>query len=235
MLNLTENQWDRVAQADQRATGGRCVLVAIAGGSGAGKTRLARQLEAALDPDTTVLALDDFYRDFSQLPVAARERVNFDDPEALDWNLVSKVLKRCRAGLSVRIPRYDFVTHTRRSEGRRIIPRGVVIVEGLWALLKPEVRALFDFRIFLECPARVRLERRVVRDVAERGRDAGSARRQFRERVAPMHNRFVEPQAHWADLVLNQAPTSHGIEYLANRFRAMADEPRVADLEEVLA
>lgn len=236
MLNLSETQWNHIAGGGTVCgPAGRCVLVGIAGGSGAGKSRLARQFEDALDPETTILALDDFYRDLSKLPLSVREQVNFDDPEALDWNLLLKALKRCRAGLGFRAPRYDFATHTRREHGLRVVPRGVIIVEGLWALLKPEVRALFDFRIFLECPARVRLERRLVRDASERGRDPESIRRQFRESVLPMHNRFVAPQADWADLVLNQAPTSHGIEYLANRFRAMVNEPRVQALDGVLA
>lgn len=172
------------------------------GGSGAGKTRLADRLQNALGTGAARLSLDDFYRDRSCLPQAARDEINFDHPDAIDWPLFEEVLRDCRAGRAVRTPRYDFATHTRRPVDGDFIPAPLVLVEGLWLLWQPQIHELFDLKIFLDCPVQLRLERRLARDVAERGRSPDSVREQFWKTVAPMHEQFVSPQAKWADLVL---------------------------------
>jgi uridine kinase len=190
-------------------------LVAIVGGSGSGKTWLSRRLQKALDLPVTRLSLDDFYRDQSHLARPLRDRVNYDHPREIDWRLVENALRNGRAARPVYVPRYSFVTHTRRRTFKMVTPRPIILVDGLWLLWRPGLRRLFDVSIFLHCPARLRLERRLERDTAARGRDARSVRRQFRETVAPMHERFVAPQARWADVVLRQSPTQKEIERLA--------------------
>jgi uridine kinase len=191
-------------------------LIALVGGSGAGKSWLARQLQETLKLPSTSLSLDDFYRDQSHLAPSRRDRVNYDHPKAIDWPLAEAVLRRCRAGRAVRTPQYSFSTHTRLSKSKVLTPKPVILVDGLWLLWRPRLRRLFDLRIFLHCPACLRLERRLRRDLAGRGRDGRSVRRQFQETVAPMHRRFVAPQARWADLVLRQPLGRREVEHLAD-------------------
>ena len=170
-------------------------LVALTGGSGSGKSWLARRLKRRLGPLAGVLSLDDFYRDLSALPPRERNRVNFDHPDAIEWSLFHACLRRLRRGESVALPRYNFATHTRHPRGRVWRPRGIVLLDGLWLLHRPELRRLYDLSVFCACPAELRLARRLARDQRERGRSRASILRQFRTQVAPMHDRFVEPQA----------------------------------------
>ena len=206
-------------------------LIAIVGGSGAGKTWLAHRLVEKLRPAASRISLDDFYNDQSSLDPQKRDHVNYDHPRAIDWSRVETVLRSCQAGKSVRVPKYDFATHTRTS-GELFPPPRVVLVDGLWLLLRPSVRALFNFSIFLDCPAHVRLERRLTRDVAERGRTSHAVREQFYKDVTPMHNRYVAPQVSDADIVLNHSPHQVEVENLAETIRALIaeDEPQSEDL-----
>jgi uridine kinase len=179
-------------------------LIAITGGSGAGKTWLAGKLQDVLGESLARLSLDDFYLDRSDLPPAEREKINFDDPCAIDWPCVERLLRSCRARPPVLAPRYDFTTHTRLSAPQLWQPAPLVLVDGLWLLVRPAIRSLFDLRIFLDCPEELRLQRRLARDVRERGRSQASVRRQFCLTVAPMHERYVVPQLAWADIIVGQ-------------------------------
>jgi uridine kinase len=189
-------------------------FIAIVGGSGAGKTRLAEILQRKLDKETLLLSLDDFYRDRSQLSPHRRELINFDHPRAIDWASLEKVLVNLRRRRTVQIPRYDFATHSRLPQGKQIPPRSIIIVEGLWLLRPASIRKQFDFAIYLDCPQSLRLKRRLARDLKTRGRNEASIRRQFRASVAPMHDKFVEPQIRWATLVLRHDPSAREIEHL---------------------
>jgi uridine kinase len=180
------------------------IIVAITGGSGAGKTWLAGRLQGALGYQAVRLSQDDFYKDLRHLSPARRAKTNFDHPHAIDWHGFEAVLQDCRANRATQVPRYDFASHTRCSDARPFIPSAVVLVEGLWLLWEPPVRHLFDLKIFINCPVQLRLERRLARDVAERGRTPESVHEQFSASVAPMHERFVAPQAAWADIILEQ-------------------------------
>ncbi|HYC69619.1 MAG TPA: hypothetical protein VEB66_00330 [Opitutaceae bacterium] len=181
----------------------RPVLVAIAGGSGSGKTWLADWLRRLIGPRAALrLAQDDFYRDRSAVPAPRRAGLNYDHPGALDWEAFEAALRDLRAGRPCRLPAYDFATHT-RVDATPLEPRPLVIVDGLWLLRRPSVRHLFDLTVFLRCPEPERLRRRLARDIAERARTAEAVRAQFRATVAPMHRRFVEPQARWADVVVD--------------------------------
>ncbi|HVU33649.1 MAG TPA: uridine-cytidine kinase [Opitutaceae bacterium] len=180
------------------------LLIAIVGGSGAGKTWLVGRLCAILGEKACHLALDDFYRDRSHLPPSRRARLNFDVPHAIDWSDAGRVLRAGRAGTSTAVPQYDFATHSRRAETRRWSPAPVVLVEGLWLLRPPEVRRLFDLSIFLDAPENLRFSRRLARDTAERGYAPAAVRSRIQASVTPMHARYVEPQRRWADVVLAQ-------------------------------
>ncbi len=179
-------------------------LIAVVGGSGAGKGWFVERLCRLLGDRASHLQLDDFYRDRSHLSPARRARLNFDIPGAIDWDEAEQVLRDCRAGLPTRVPSYDFATHSRVGGRPHWMPRPVVFVEGLWLLRPPGVRALFDYKIFLDTPTDLRHSRRLSRDVAERGYSADQVEHQLRTAVAPMHERYVEPQKKWANLVLPQ-------------------------------
>lgn len=172
----------------------------ISGGSGAGKTTLTRQLLARLGPDeVSVLAFDAYYRDQGHLSPADRALVNYDHPDSLDHERFARDVAALRVGKSIERPVYDFATHTRAADEMVVVEsRPIVIVEGILLLSFSTVVESLDLAVFIDVPESVRLERRITRDIAERGRDADDVRRQFHATVAPMHDRFVEPYRHLA-------------------------------------
>lgn len=207
-------------------------LVAIAGGSGSGKGWLVGRLRRLLGDRAGHLALDDFYQDRSHLPPKRRALLNFDRPEAIDWDCARQVLSGIRDGRIVQVPRYDFATHCRQPGREHWTPRPLVLVEGLWLLGSSALDGLFDLTVYLDCPPTLRFERRLARDQAERARGADDIRRQFERTVAPMHDRHVEPQKSRADLVLTQPFRDDEILAFAGRLRALldlGDPPSVPD------
>jgi uridine kinase len=177
------------------------LTVGIAGGTGAGKTTLARTLAASLG-GVVVLDLDSYYLDRSGLPPQARERLNFDEPEAIDVGLLVAHLGRLRNGRAIEKPRYSFESHTRVGVDP-IGPAPVVLVEGLLTLWWDELRDALDLKIYLDAPPDVRLARRIRRDIEWRGRTAESVLRQYEATVRPMHDLYVAPTRAFADLVLD--------------------------------
>jgi len=200
-------------------------LIALVGGSGAGKSWLAGRLCREFGDEATSLPLDDFYCDLSHLEVSERDKTNFDHPDTIDWPLFENVLHQLRSGATVLAPRYDFVSHTRRPGGEWRSPRPFIFVEGLWLLWHPQVRHLFDFQVFLDCIQSLRCQRRVARDVHERGRTTDSIRVLFQNVVAPMHERFVEMQKAWADLVIEHSITQTEFGRLVATIRELRAEP----------
>lgn len=178
------------------------ILVALAGGSGSGKTWLADRLQSALGGQAGRLSLDDFYCDQSHVPMPERARINFDHPEAMDWTALETVLRDLLAGRPAQPPCYDFATHCRMPQRRSLEPRPFLLIDGLWLWHRPGLRPLFTLKIFIDCPAPTRLRRRIERDMASRGRTPASVREQFATLVEPMHRQFVAPQKRSADLVL---------------------------------
>jgi uridine kinase len=195
-------------------------LIAIVGGSGAGKTWLAGKLKQMIGKNATRLSLDDFYRDRSHLTSKRRNAINFDHPRAIDWKHLERVLKKISSGRPVRAPRYDFATHTRIPQRDFVKPKPLVIMDGLWLLRRPTLRKLFSFRIFVDCPQRLRLLRRLNRDLAERGRNPADIRKQFVQQVTPMHDRFVLPQALCANVVVAN-PSENDVHNLAKKIKTL--------------
>ena len=193
---------------------GSRLIVGITGGSGSGKTSLARALVEALGPERAALLCHDaYYRDRSSVPPRARAALDYDVPEALDQALFLDHLQTLRAGQPVRPPAYCFATHCRIGHAALLAPRAVVLVDGILLLWDPAVRAALDLTIYVDAPEDVRLTRRVARDVAERGRSADAALAQFRTNVLPAHATYVEPTRVMADLVLgNVAPLARVVE-----------------------
>ena len=179
------------------------LVIGVAGGTGSGKTTVAKKLCAALPADqVAIIEHDGYYRDRSHLSEAERARVNYDHPDALESELLAEHLRLLRAGEGVELPIYDFVTHTRRTETRRLPPCPIVIVEGIMTLADPSVRALLDIKIFVDTDADIRVIRRIRRDIEERGRSFESVREQYALTVRPMHLEFVEPSKRHADLII---------------------------------
>ncbi len=196
-------------------------MVGISGGSGSGKTWLASLLAESLAPGVLRLSMDDFYLDRSHLSARRRAKLNFDHPRAIDWAGVEQVLRELRAGRSTCVPCYDFATHCRKLETKPVFAANIVLLDGLWALQRASVRALLDLRIFLLAPLRLRLSRRLTRDLQSRGRTAASVREQFRRTVEPMHRLFVEPQVKWADIVLRPGWGTFEAEFVAAVIRSI--------------
>ncbi|MEM9464213.1 MAG: uridine kinase [Actinomycetota bacterium] len=171
----------------------------ICGGSGAGKTTLTRHLLDRLGPEqVSVLAFDAYYRDQGHLTPAERSLVNYDHPDSLDHERFAADVEALRGGRAIEAPVYDFATHTRTGDVTRVEARPLVIVEGILLLSFPEIADHLDLAVFIDVPEQIRLERRIRRDVAERGREPDDVRRQFAATVAPMHDTFVEPFRHRA-------------------------------------
>ena len=171
----------------------------ISGGSGAGKTTLTRHLVERLGPDqVSVVAFDAYYRDQGHLPPAERALVNYDHPDSLDHEMFAADVEALRSGRPIASPVYDFSTHTRTDDVVMIEPKPVVVVEGILLLSFSEIAAHLDLAVFIDVPEQVRLDRRISRDVAERGREPDDVRRQFAATVAPMHDQYVEPYRHLA-------------------------------------
>ena len=196
-------------------------MIAIVGGSGAGKGWLVERLRRLLGERACHLPIDNFYRDRTNVVPGRRGSLNFDTPSAIDWARAEQAMRNCRDGRIARVPRYDFLAHRRLARATTLEPTPLVIVDGLSLLVHPPVRHLFDLKIYLDCPPGLRLRRRLASDVAERGRSAATVKRQFRSTVAPMHARFVEPQRQWADVILAQPFRKPDLILLADRLWAL--------------
>ncbi len=177
-------------------------LVGIAGASGSGKTTLAHALVRSLG-DAAVLSMDAYYHDLGHLDRTARERWNFDAPEAFDWVRFVADLRALQRGETIQRPIYDFTTHTRQTAVEPVEPQPFLIVEGLLVLHHPDVRTLLDTTVFLEVDAQTAVDRRVARDCRDRGRDPDGVRAQYARDVLPMFERYVRPTARWARLTLS--------------------------------
>lgn len=174
-------------------------MCAISGGSGAGKTTLAVALLDRLGDQASHHTIDWYYRDLSHLSDEERAVVNFDHPDSLEVDLFVRDLAALRAGHDIEAPVYDFASHTRSTEVLPVASRPVIVAEGIHLLALPTVREVCDHLVFIDVDAELRLERRVRRDVVERGRTEESVRTQWAATVAPMHDEFVQPSAQHAD------------------------------------
>lgn len=203
---------------------GKSYLIGIAGPSGAGKSYLARHLSECLT--APVLSIDHYYRDLSHLPLEARTRSNFDDPSALQHDLLIAHLAQLAEGRVIAVPTYDFSVHTRTAATQPFEPSPFVIVEGLFTLYWPELRRLLSTRVYVEMTDDICLQRRQERDVRERGRTPESVVEQFRSTVAPMAQRYVRPTREHAHVVLSgAAPIGEEVERVLEHVRLNCREP----------
>jgi uridine kinase len=198
----------------------KSLLIGIAGGTGSGKTTLAQRIEAALPNDVTMLEQDSYYRDRSHLAPAERVNVNYDEPAALENDLLAAHLTALRGGQTVESPEYDFATHTRRRETRRIAPSPIVVVEGILLFAVPELRNAFDLRIFVDTDDDIRLMRRIRRDIVVRGRAIDDIERQYHDTVRPMHLLHVAPSKRFAHLIVPEGgENAEALDVIVGRLR----------------
>jgi uridine kinase len=179
-----------------------CVL-GVAGGTGSGKTTVAKSiLEAVGAERITLLEQDSYYRDVDWRSEAELLRHNFDHPSALDNELLGSHLAALKAGHPIEVPIYDFVRHRRTARTRRVTPQPVILLEGILIFVESNLRELLDFKIYVDTDADLRLIRRLGRDMTERGRTVQDVLRQYLATVRPMHLEFVEPSKRWADIII---------------------------------
>jgi uridine kinase len=192
-------------------------LFGIAGGSGSGKTYFANSLRDALGLDVCEIVLqDNFYLDQSEKFDFDGGAVNFDHPEAIDFEKLASCLRELRQGLATEIPIYNFVTHAREQQTKTIQPKAVILVDGILLFHLPVVRAIFDEMIFFDAPEALRFQRRLERDVRERGRTLEGVKAQFFGQVKPMHDQFVEPTKGYAHRIVED---SGSFDELFNEYR----------------
>ena len=179
------------------------VIIGIAGGTGSGKTTVARAIYDRVGPDRIEwISHDSYYRNFDGLPAEERAKINFDHPDSLESELLTRHLDVLCKGSSVEVPVYDFATHSRKTETQRVEPRKVIIVEGILVLAEAELRKRIDIKLFVDTPADIRFVRRLMRDIEARGRPLPSVVPQYMNTVRPMHEEFVEPSKRHADLII---------------------------------
>ncbi len=178
-------------------------VLGVAGGTGSGKTTVAKAILDAVGPARVAfLEQDSYYRDVPWADPSELREHNFDHPDAFDGELLAAHVAALKAGEAVEVPVYDFVRHRRTGQTRRVEPRPVILLEGILLLVEPALRALLDLKLYVDADADLRLIRRLRRDMAERGRSVDEVLHQYMATVRPMHLELVEPSKRWADLIL---------------------------------
>ena len=203
----------------------RPVVIGVAGGTGSGKTTVVREIISALGQDAvSVIEHDSYYKDRSHLSPDERSSINYDHPDALDTHLLVEHVRQLIEGRTVDVPVYDFTTHTRRTECKKVEPRRALIVDGILILADPELRQLMDIRVFVDTDPDLRLLRRIERDTRERGRTLESVAWQYLDSTRPMHLEFVEPSKRWAHVIIPEGGMNQvGVDMLVTKIRAIVD------------
>lgn len=179
------------------------LIIGIAGGTGSGKTTVVRNIVDKLPAgEVVVLPQDSYYKDSSNVPAEERQNINFDHPNAFDWDLLHEHIKLLKDMKPIEQPTYSFLTCTRQAETIHIEPKDVIIIEGILALSDPRLRALMDLKIFVDADSDERLIRVIQRDVIERGRTAEAVMERYTRVLKPMHLQFIEPTKRYADIII---------------------------------
>ena len=195
-------------------------VIGIAGGTGAGKTTVAREITEAAAEDVTRIPMDNYYEDLSHLDFEERTGVNYDHPNAFEWDLLREHLDALLSGQAIQMPQYDFEIHNRLDETKTVEPTDVVVLEGIFALYDEDVNDMLDLHVYVETDADVRILRRIERDVVDRGRDLEGVIDQYLSTVKPMHEQFVEPCKKRADLIIPEGANAVAVNLLEEKVRA---------------
>ncbi|MBN9167712.1 MAG: uridine kinase [Myxococcales bacterium 68-20] len=202
------------------------LVLGIAGGSGSGKSTIARAVLEALPPGSGVmLQQDHYYRPQTHLPESERESVNYDHPDALELDLMTQHLDALRSGKSIQRPTYDFTVHDRAKDGVLVEPAAIIVVEGILVLADERLRSRFEVKLYVDTDPDIRVMRRIRRDLEHRGRSFGQIRKQYYESVRPMHLAFVEPSKRFADIVIPEGGQNQvALDFLLSFVRQRASE-----------
>ena len=179
-------------------------IILIGGGSASGKTFVLKKVLEKIPADKiTVVSIDDYYKDFSVLPLEERAKINFDHPKAFDWKLMNEQIKALKSGQTIEKPIYDFTIHGRSPKTEIVEPKELIVIEGIMALVNKDLRAMGDLKVYINCSRERRLVRRIDRDQKERGRTYESIIEQYFSTVLPMYEEIIAPSQYYADLIIN--------------------------------
>lgn len=181
------------------------LIIGIAGGTGSGKTTVVNKIINSLPAgEVAVMPQDSYYKDSSHIPPEERSKINFDEPDAIEWTLLVKHLEQLKAGQPIEMPTYSYITCTRQAETVTVRPADVVIVEGILVLTDPSIRNMLDIKVFVDADPDDRLIRVIARDCIERGRTPEIVINRYQDVLKPMHSRYIEPSKRYADLIVPQ-------------------------------
>ncbi|GAB7017323.1 uridine kinase [Halostagnicola bangensis] len=203
-------------------------VIAIAGGTGAGKTTVSREIADSVGEAVTRIPLDNYYKDLSHLEYEERKSVNYDHPSAFEWELLRSHLDSLSMGQAVEMPQYDFEVHNRKAETTTVEPTDILILEGILALYDEEILDMLDLRVYVMTDADVRILRRIQRDVIERERELEGVIDQYLGTVKPMHEQFVEPTKSDADIIIPEGANRVAVDLLTDKVQAEL-EPENSD------
>ncbi len=203
------------------------ITIGVAGGTGAGKTTVSKAiLDRVGTEHIAYLEHDSYYKDIRDIPPSHTSAFNFDHPDSLETSLLVRHIQQLKRSLPVEIPVYDFTTNRRLQEVRVVDPQPIILVEGILIFAEPDLRKLFDVRIFVDTDPDIRFIRRLKRDILERGRTVESIIAQYLDSVRPMHLDFVEPSKRYADVIIPEGGQNLvAIDMVATRVRSMLDNP----------
>ena len=203
----------------------KTIIIGIAGGTGSGKSTFTRKLKKEFKDDVAVLYHDNYYRDQSDIPLEERRKTNYDHPDAFDTELLCEHIKELKKGNAVQMPVYDYTVHNRSDRTILVEPAPVIVLEGILIFAEPALCELMDIRVFVDTDADVRILRRIVRDVKDRGRSLDSVINQYLTTVKPMHEQFVEPSKRRADIIIPEGgENAVALEMLIQRVRKHLEE-----------
>lgn len=200
---------------------GHNFVIGVAGGSGSGKSTVTEHIVGAIgDEQVAIIIQDNYYKDLAHLTPEQRRKVNFDHPDAFDWELMLKHIDELSNGLPIEMPTYDYSRDTRKEETITVLPAPIIVIEGLFALLDAEMRKYMSLRIFVDTADDIRFIRRLQRDIIERGRTTESVIKQYLESVRPMHRQFIEPSKRNAHIIIPHGANKAALEMIVARVRA---------------
>ncbi len=204
------------------------ILIGVAGGTGSGKTSMARNIVSNFNPEQVVIIeQDSYYHDLSQIPLDMRHHRNFDHPDAYDFELLIKQIRKLLDGGTVEIPIYDYKTHTRSDKTYRVNGHKIIVLEGIMVLFNPELRDMMDIKVYIQTATDIRFIRRLSRDIRYRGRSVQAVIDQYLDTVRPMHQQFVEPTKKYADIIIPEGgKNSVVIDLFATKVTSLLEELR---------
>lgn len=203
-------------------------IIGVAGGSGSGKSTVTDQIINAIGRENvSVFLQDNYYLDLTTLTLEEREKLNYDHPDALDWELLKKHVNDLCHGLPIEMPKYDFTTHLRKAQTKSVMPQKVIVVEGILAFYDEAIVNQMALRIFVDTSADVRLMRRLKRDIHNRGRTLDNVLKQYTQYVRPMHMQFVEPTKRRAHIIIPHGSNKAALEMIVTRIRSVINGDQI--------